>query len=735
MSDLICISIGVSKYEKLENLPGAVNGANEFASWAKAAGYETYLLTDESNKAVTMKQITCITDELVVSGRCKRIIVYFAGHGALLRGNETCALLTDYHSVRGEAISVPLSRYWGNKSGIKQISFIMDACRNYIKDSTGYSGDSIFPIDALPRGAAQPYWDQFYACKLEESSQEVKNADPKKNFGIFSKVLMEGLWGKATDPRDRTIISTPGIELHLRETVPVLSSSTPGAFVQYPDTDPGWMSPDDVYVEVGKVIPPSDGEAAAPTVAPDSISVREDLVATEELVATDAEIAAKVGKKTSVYGSDQSDRITVAVSSETGGFTLPNAIAAPIGQDADDLTAIKGIGPKIASLLMDMGIFHFAQIADWSREETRLMDMILDFKGRVERDDWVSQADFLRQTEPQALDYYQARVVAPEDVVEIYVRPNERKIVQDSLRRQREYDAQFQSLTSERGRGAFETRHGMTILGGEIRSVKSNFGILVFKEGSAHQIRCLEDASEDLAHTVPQTILIELSSGDVVVTTSVPGLIGTLDIKGGNVSSFSYMPSFGVDLYRYDLEQDAPENLTKATRQWTTLRHLGRKANPGLLTDTAEKLRRLKHKNPVLGIFAAHAYARAGRFKDVLDLAHYFPEFGQPIPIDIAMLAGGQFAEDGDGFFRVSLPAYGHHEDRNDCLVCGHLPLYLDTWAYRDVGQAPLHFVNEIVEGLGPSIWTVLTQNAAKILEQKMSIQGVYNAADIHSWD
>ena len=33
----------------------------------------------------------------------------------------------------------------------------------------------------------------------------------------------------------------------------------------------------------------------------------------------------------------------------------------------DDLTVIKGIGPKIHGQLNDMGVFHWDQIADWKK--------------------------------------------------------------------------------------------------------------------------------------------------------------------------------------------------------------------------------------------------------------------------------------------------------------------------------------------------------------------------------
>ena len=63
----------------------------------------------------------------------------------------------------------------------------------------------------------------------------------------------------------------------------------------------------------------------------------------------------------------------------------------------DDLKLISGVGPKIEGMLHSLGIFTFAQVAAWSEAERDWVDGYLNFKGRIERDDWVKQADGARQ--------------------------------------------------------------------------------------------------------------------------------------------------------------------------------------------------------------------------------------------------------------------------------------------------------------------------------------------------
>jgi NADH-quinone oxidoreductase subunit E len=61
----------------------------------------------------------------------------------------------------------------------------------------------------------------------------------------------------------------------------------------------------------------------------------------------------------------------------------------------DDLKMISGVGPKIEATLHEIGIFTFAQIASWKQHEREWVDGYLSFHGRIERDDWVKQADAL----------------------------------------------------------------------------------------------------------------------------------------------------------------------------------------------------------------------------------------------------------------------------------------------------------------------------------------------------
>ena len=74
---------------------------------------------------------------------------------------------------------------------------------------------------------------------------------------------------------------------------------------------------------------------------------------------------------------------------------MPQMLTAPRGGKADDLKKISGVGPKIESILHDLGVYHFDQVASWSADEVLWVDARLKFKGRIDREDWIAQAKTL----------------------------------------------------------------------------------------------------------------------------------------------------------------------------------------------------------------------------------------------------------------------------------------------------------------------------------------------------
>jgi predicted flap endonuclease-1-like 5' DNA nuclease len=87
--------------------------------------------------------------------------------------------------------------------------------------------------------------------------------------------------------------------------------------------------------------------------------------------------------------------IAAAAQDEVQAVTQVDLGATP-ASGADDLSLIKGVGPKLVALLGTLGVTSFNQIAQWTAADIAEYDAKLGvFAGRIERDSWVEQCKFL----------------------------------------------------------------------------------------------------------------------------------------------------------------------------------------------------------------------------------------------------------------------------------------------------------------------------------------------------
>ena len=106
--------------------------------------------------------------------------------------------------------------------------------------------------------------------------------------------------------------------------------------------------------------------------------------------------------------SSQAEPAATAQAEATSPF-LP----APDGEP-DDLSRIKGIGPKLSARLTELGVFHYAQIAGWTPEQLAAVDAQLgNFQGRPERDQWQSQARLLASGDVKAYERAHGKLEQP----------------------------------------------------------------------------------------------------------------------------------------------------------------------------------------------------------------------------------------------------------------------------------------------------------------------------------
>lgn len=116
--------------------------------------------------------------------------------------------------------------------------------------------------------------------------------------------------------------------------------------------------------------------------------------------ATSKSTSAVVKPAAKKAGSGKVSKTTSATTSATaqGLDAKPALLSEPRAGGKDDLKKIKGIGPKIETTLNELGVFHFDQIATWNKASIDWVNDYLSFKGRVERENWVTQAKALSGT-------------------------------------------------------------------------------------------------------------------------------------------------------------------------------------------------------------------------------------------------------------------------------------------------------------------------------------------------
>jgi predicted flap endonuclease-1-like 5' DNA nuclease len=90
--------------------------------------------------------------------------------------------------------------------------------------------------------------------------------------------------------------------------------------------------------------------------------------------------------------SDEAATATTDVAGEVLGISPRPAPSGP----ADDLSRLKGVGPKFVARLAELGITRYAQLAGLNANEAAHLDERMGaFQGRLGRDRVIEQADYL----------------------------------------------------------------------------------------------------------------------------------------------------------------------------------------------------------------------------------------------------------------------------------------------------------------------------------------------------
>jgi predicted flap endonuclease-1-like 5' DNA nuclease len=96
-------------------------------------------------------------------------------------------------------------------------------------------------------------------------------------------------------------------------------------------------------------------------------------------------------------GNSLADEIATATTDVAGDVLSTRGTGQlPGATNPDDLTRLKGVGPKFAARLNELGFHRYDQIAGLNANELALLDEKMGpFRGRLERDRIKEQADYL----------------------------------------------------------------------------------------------------------------------------------------------------------------------------------------------------------------------------------------------------------------------------------------------------------------------------------------------------
>lgn len=143
--------------------------------------------------------------------------------------------------------------------------------------------------------------------------------------------------------------------------------------------------------------------------ARNEVSTAEAKIETAESARAEAEARAAAAEKALAEALEKADKPTTTDSAESNVPDKWSAFAGDIDSgkariddtlgviystapdNADDLTAIKGIAKVLNGKLNNIGVYTYRQIACWDDVAIEEFAKLLSFKDRVKRDDWVSQ--------------------------------------------------------------------------------------------------------------------------------------------------------------------------------------------------------------------------------------------------------------------------------------------------------------------------------------------------------
>lgn len=702
MSNKLSVVISVGRGPGLQpQLPGAYEGHREYAEWANSQEHDIVEFTDEHGGEFDASDVENVLIGPIDNQSLSELWIYFAGHG------ECSALEADYWLLRRDnatsrdIIDVGGTVRLARRAGIPRVVVISDACRSTGDAFSMALHEASSPI-VPPRDfdAITPKVDRLLAAGPGTAALEVQERNQAAvSYGVFTRELMRALRGECVEVQERTTsgdrmaVAPLKLQLYLVNRVQAEAAAIAGGYPQRPD----------MFFESQEPL------ALLDTVPQFDLTLRTQSTDGSPLGGTTIQLL--------TYRNHEWDRMDErpgpeAVFPVPSGLVLKAEARGPVELIPEAPLPVFEIGSPMQGRFVGQaeGPLEGHQ-ADTSDDVGLTYTRVVDTEGRKHVRApgpgvfHVVTYDPLSNRMASGLQEFTTDSLEP---LPISV-PGNTSVVR----------AHIAKASKVHGRHSFETRVGLTITGlpeSECPIVGGDPGILdgvFFEDGNWH--------------------IRGTRSGNVVVRVRehyfplplFQGLIGTIRLAGldtdrPTMADLSFAPSGGTGR-DFDLTTfDHGERLIgeSGRDELDALQMLAvRSAKSGffeLAIDKsvrwAERLRQLKHYNPVFGVVAAYAYDRGNRPDQIVDMMEWFAGRAQSIPFDHALLSNST----PDDIERI-VDKMGHACPASH--VAPTWPMLTQGWTrLSDYHVDKYPVLKDAARSLVPGFWTTATGDPGETL-------------------
>ncbi|WP_373085713.1 hypothetical protein [Sneathiella sp.] len=204
----IFVSIAVSKPDGgLGALPGVIKASERMAAWAEANEYIPLLINDKVYPEITTEllrtEISKVIEEVTSRAVLRRLVIFFAGHGAAIGIDDQSWMLSNWDKRPTEAVKISSLQRMLEYYGPEQVTIIGDACQEFSAKFIEVVGS---PVLDKPDEERRDYeLDRFFPVDAGSQAFMIKASGEEHAFCLFTQVMLDALEGDAPEKYFETI--------------------------------------------------------------------------------------------------------------------------------------------------------------------------------------------------------------------------------------------------------------------------------------------------------------------------------------------------------------------------------------------------------------------------------------------------------------------------------------------------------------------------------------------------